>query len=160
MNMVHSGLAMLLAMFPDKTFHPAVQREYNRRQALEMERIRDFLILHYLLNAPETSPLWAYCAHMQPPESLKERLELFRYCGQLQLDQADMFGPESWMAVHLGQLNYPHTHAPVLQLRPPQGLARLLALKRGIAQTVQGMPQHEAFLSQYLASSATKGFTP
>ncbi len=150
LHLVHSGLAHLLAMFPDKNFVESIRREYNRRFAVEFERIRDFLILHYRFNAHNRNPMWQHCAHMQLPDSLKERLELFAYCGQVQIDEADLFGTESWMAVHLGQMNFPKTHEPLLDLRRADGLSGLHRLRQSLKAAVQAMPTHQAFLQTYL----------
>mgnify|MGYP006213875899 CR=1 FL=1 len=39
----------------DLDFDPAVSLEYNRLAALEFERVRDFIVLHYRLNRrPDT----------------------------------------------------------------------------------------------------------
>ncbi|MEN9762193.1 MAG: hypothetical protein RI906_2019 [Pseudomonadota bacterium] len=153
LHLVHSGLAVLLSMFPNKQFVEPMRREYNRRFALEMERIRDFLVLHYTLNQRTDSEMWKYCANMTLPESLKERMELFRFCGQVQIDDADLFGAESWLAVHLGQLNFPQTHLPLLDLRRADGLGGLNRLRDSLRREAQGMPTHQNFLERYLSLS-------
>src|SRR6185437_11329325 len=44
---VQTGLGRLFTLFPDRDFDPAISAEYNRLTALELERVRDFLVLHY-----------------------------------------------------------------------------------------------------------------
>jgi tryptophan halogenase len=150
LHLVHSGITALLNMFPDRRCHEALQGEYNRRFAIEMERIRDFLILHYKLNQREDSEMWRYCAHMPAPQSLQERLALFNQGGHLQIDNYDLFGAESWLAVHLGQGNYPGSYNPLLDFRPVNGLQGLSNLRHALEQTAQSMPTHAAFLDKYL----------
>jgi tryptophan halogenase len=151
LHLVHSGLSVLLSMFPDKTFSEPARKEYNRRFAMEMERIRDFLILHYTLNQRDDGEMWRYCSQMPLPDSLQERMELFHHCGQLQLDHADLFGAESWLAVHLGQFNFPQTHFPMLDIRRADGLTGLRNLRKALLGLAQSMPSHEAFIKQYLS---------
>ena len=150
LHLVHSGITALLGLFPDRHCHSALRNEYNRRFAIEMERIRDFLILHYKLNERADSEMWRYCAQMDIPPSLQERLDLFRQGGHLQLDNYDLFGPESWLAVHLGQFNIPQSHAALLDLRAVDGRTGLMRLQQGLRQTAERMPRHEDFLQRYL----------
>lgn len=152
LHLVHSGVSAFLNLFPDRQGHEALRDEYNRRFALEMERIRDFLILHYKLNTREDSEMWRYCAHMQVPELLAQRMALFKQGGHLHVDNHDLFGEESWLAVHLGQENFPHGHHALLDLRPTDGRVRLARLRDALSQTAQAMPSHETFLQNYLAT--------
>ena len=150
LHLVHSGIATLLGIFPDRHCHSALRNEYNRRFAIEMERIRDFLILHYKLSERTDSEMWRHCAHMEVPPSLQERIELFRQGGHLQIDNHDLFGHESWLAVHLGQFNVPQSHAALLDLRPVDGRAGLMRLQQALRQAAEQMPRHEDFLKNYL----------
>lgn len=150
LHLVHSGITHLLGLFPDKHCQVALRNEYNRRFAIEMERIRDFLILHYKLTDRTDSEMWRYCAHMTVPASLEERLALFRQGGHLQVDNYDLFGPESWLAVHLGQLNFPQGHAALMELRPVDGQQQLKHLLRALGETAERMPMHADFLKKYL----------
>jgi hypothetical protein len=47
----------LLAFFPTLDFDPAVRDEYDRVAITEVERIRDFVILHYKLTQRDDSAL-------------------------------------------------------------------------------------------------------
>lgn len=153
LHLVHSGVTALLNLFPDQGCHAALRDEYNRRFAIEMERIRDFLILHYKLNTREDGELWRYCAHMRVPDGLAQRMALFKQGGHLQIDNHDLFGAESWLSVHLGQENFPHGYNPLLDSRPVDGLSGLLSLRQALLQTAQNMPSHEAFLQHTLGTA-------
>ena len=153
LHLVQSGLLGLLSLFPDKHCHAALRNEFNRRFACEMERIRDFLILHYKLNERSDSEMWRYCTHMSVPESLQERLDLFAHGGHVQTDGYDLFGVENWLAVHTGQFNLPKSHAALLDQRKVDGRATLLRLQKDLNTMAAKMPMHEAFLAKYLMDS-------
>lgn len=155
LHLVHAGISTLLGLFPDRHCHAALRQEYNRRFGLEMERIRDFIILHYKLNERTDSEMWRYCAHMKVPDSLDERLRLFEQGGQLQIDHYDLFGVESWLAVHLGQLNFPKGHSALLDLRSTDGRKPLLLMQQSLRNAAQAMPTHADFLLRYLALSTS-----
>lgn len=150
LHLVHSGITTLLSLFPDKHCDDALRREYNRRFAIEMERIRDFIILHYTLNQRDEKEMWRYCAHMSLPDSLQERMTLFKHSGHVQIDNYDLFGAESWLAVHLGQFHFPEKHSPLLEMRRTDGRAGLARLRQALLETAKAMPSHADFLASYL----------
>ena len=80
-HLIQAGISKLLAYFPDKDFDPIVTREFNRVALTEVERIRDFIILHYHLTQRDDSELWRYVAHMAIPDSLQYRIDHFRHSG-------------------------------------------------------------------------------
>ena len=54
---------------------------YNELAQYEIERIRDFVCFHYHYNQRDDSPFWKECREMEIPDSLRERVELFRQGG-------------------------------------------------------------------------------
>lgn len=151
LHLVYSGITTLLGLFPDKHAHESLRNEYNRRFAIEMERIRDFLILHYKLNQHKDGEMWRHCAEMTVPTSLQDRMALFQQNGHVQVDNYDLFGAESWLAVYLGQLSFPQRHSPLLDLRRTDSRAHLQILRQGVKQYAQTMPRHDQFIAQLLA---------
>jgi hypothetical protein len=76
--LIQSGIARLLVLFPDRTCNDIEIDEYNRLTELQMEQIRDFIILHYKLTQRDDSPFWRQCASMEIPQTLTRKMELFR----------------------------------------------------------------------------------
>ena len=147
-HLIQTGIAKLLAFFPTRAFDPLIVAEYNRVAITEYERIRDFLILHYKLTTRDDAPLWRECAAMAIPDTLALRIEHFRHGGRLVAREMDLFGPASWLAVHIGQRNFPLSGDPLLD--PSDGAAasrnfvdRLVAAIDGMALS---MPDHDAYL--------------
>jgi tryptophan halogenase len=129
---------------------PALPAEFNRLSAMQYERIRDFLILHYVANSREGEPFWDYLRHMAIPDSLAHKLSLFRSRGSLSLYQYGLFARDSWLAVLLGQGITPKAYdrtADTFDLTMVGD--RLDAFADRIAGNVASMPQHEAFIANY-----------
>src|SRR5262249_30873586 len=102
-HLVQSGINKLLMHWPDRTFAPANIEAYNRRQHLDYERIRDFIVLHYHATERDDTPLWRYTANMSIPDTLAHKIAVFRERGAFANAAEEMFTPTSWMAVMMGQ---------------------------------------------------------
>ena len=44
---------------------------------VDYEEIRDFIVLHYFTTKRDDTPFWRAYQQVTPPESLRERIELF-----------------------------------------------------------------------------------
>ena len=155
LHLIQAGIAKLLAFFPDRDFDPLVIDEYNRIAITEFERIRDFLILHYCLTTRADSELWRYCAHMQIPATLQKKIDHFRRYGRLVAFDMDLFGPTSWLAVHIGQFNWPQQRDPLLAFRNTDGDAWLLKLRAAMAAEAARLPTHQGYINQHCKASTS-----
>jgi tryptophan halogenase len=153
-HLIQAGIAKLIALFPDRRFDPLVIEEYNRIAVNEFERIRDFLILHYKLTERSDSELWRYCAAMDIPDALATKIEHFRRYGRLIQRDADLFGPPSWLAVHIGQFNMPEGNDPLIDYRAVDGREWLGKLRAAMQAEASRLPTHEAFIAQAIGSKA------
>jgi tryptophan 7-halogenase len=147
-HLIQAGISKLLALFPDRTFDPMVIDEYNRIAINEYERIRDFIILHYKLTTRDDTELWRYCANMSVPDTVTWKIEHFRRYGRLLARDADLFGPPSWLAVHIGQGNVPLGLDPLLHHRGMDGSDWIEKLRAALAHAGERMTTHQAYIDQ------------
>ena len=112
--------------------------------------MRDFLILHYHATARNDSPLWRYCAEMPIPETLQYKMDHFRHYGRLVTDGTELFQNPSWLAVYVGQFNWPERYDPLVDERGDVDAAqRLASLRRVINEVTNIMPTHKRYVRKY-----------
>lgn len=154
LNLIQTGVGRLLDLFPDLDFDPVVTEEYNRRSAEEVERVRDFIILHYHL-AGRQGPLWDYCRTMSLPDTLKQKIALFRARGEVALLDHESFREASWTAIFTGLGVWPDRWSPLTDQVPAAvTLDRMERRAALIRQAAGSVPPHDRFLAD-LAPSAT-----
>ena len=147
-HLIQSGLTQLAAVFPDTSFDPIDAAEYNRLQIAEFDRVRDFLILHYKMNARDDAPLWRQCRQMPIPDELDYRMKLFASSGRVMTEDRELFAESNWLSVMLGQGINPLRHDPLADLIPlEETQRRLVELKGLIRGTVMAMPSHMVFIA-------------
>jgi tryptophan halogenase len=123
--------------------------EFNRQARLEIESIRDFLILHYNATERADTPFWDYCRTMGVPDSLPFKTEMFRRTGRVPEPSFDLFHPPSWIAVLLGQGIIPESFDPMVESVPPTEAAAIMSsMRQVIAETVQRMPAQQQFIDR------------
>jgi tryptophan halogenase len=147
LHLIQANISKMLAFFPDRDFDPLVTAEFNRVAAAETERIRDFLILHYHLTTRD-EPLWQHCANMGIPDTLQLKIDHFRKFGRLIAPDMELFGPASWTAVHIGQLNIPERPDPLIEFRDT-GNGSLDKLCKAMQVAAQGMPGHRTYIDRH-----------
>lgn len=101
-TLIHSAIDKLQALWPDGPLAPALAAEFNRASALEMERIRDFLVLHYAVSERRDSAFWRHVTQAPLPDTLAHKLEVFRANGHLVRHEWETFQDNSWLAVYNG----------------------------------------------------------
>ena len=151
-HLIQSAIGRFMQLFPERHVDPRLSDEYNRQTRVEYERIRDFLILHYKANRRTDSAFWRDCAAMPVPDSLSERIELFRAGGRVHRDADELFTEGSWVQVFLGQGIIPEHHHPLADSLEMDRLDGFMASIRGaIARAADSLPQHADFIAQHCA---------
>jgi tryptophan 7-halogenase len=152
-HLIQRGLALLLQFFPDRACEPANTAQYNSALGYEFECVRDFLLFHY--SATErTDPFWQAMREVAPPDSLRQRLELYRAYGRIVRDARELFPLQSWLYVLSGQGVSPRAPDPAsLRLDPVRLAAELKELQAAVAQGVNSLAPHQAFLDQLAAAA-------
>ena len=145
-------LAALMPRTPGRP-DPRLAAEFNRLFAMQYERVRDFLVLHYAANRRAGEPLWDYVRAMQLPDTLEHKLALFRSHGAAPDYQYGLFARDSWLAVLFGQGLVPDRYDLLAEAAPLDPLAERLDDFRGrIAAAVATMPTHATFIDGYCAA--------
>ena len=114
----------------------------------------DFLILHYRATDRRDSDFWRYCVDMPIPDTLDQKMELFRETGLVFRKNEELFVENSWVQVMMGQGIMPHSHHPIAEKLTDAELSKFLAtIRETVARTVASLPEHEAYVSRYCATS-------
>ena len=66
--------------------------------------------MHYHYTEREDTAFWRHCREMEMPDSLRERVELFRQGGYIYKVDGELFTVDSWISVMLGQRIEPETY--------------------------------------------------
>lgn len=145
LHLIQFAIMRLLTLFPDTKMSPLLAEEYNRLTVAEYERIRDFLVLHYIANERD-EPFWKKMAALEISESLQFKIDHFRENGVISLDGRELFGKPSWLAVLIGQGVFPK-RAPGLSGRAAErGIpvnTRFAQVKDAITVATDAMPTHD-----------------
>jgi tryptophan halogenase len=148
-HLVQSGIAKLLALFPDRRFDPVERDEYNRQMRDVFEDVRDFVVLHYKATRRDDSEFWNYCRTMEVPDSLAAKLDLWRAKGRLFREGRELFGTASWVAVLLGQGVVPQEQEPAADALEPAMIADALdKMRLSYERMAEHMPAHAGFIAQ------------
>jgi len=140
----------LVQQFPSGPIAQAQRDRYNRMGDNEIDRVRDFVILHYKLTRRDDSPLWNYVRDMDIPDTLAERITLFAEQAEAWQAADDLFRVDSWAQVMLGQGVVPRGWHRMGALMGKGRLKQALdELQAQIAATVTQIPPHDEFVKSY-----------
>jgi tryptophan halogenase len=146
-HLIARGMDFFLRYFPDKDCDAALVREYNRRMVADFEEVRDFIVLHYAATARDDTPFWQWCRNIPQPDSLRERIELFRAHGAMREGVDELFRASSWQSVFEGMGIRPASHNPRVENLDYATIEQTLKnAKAAIAGMVEHLPTHEQFL--------------
>ncbi len=153
-HLIQTGIHKLLALFPSTGFAAADIDEFNRQARTEYEDVRDFIIAHYKVTRRSGDPFWDHVRTMDVPDSLNERLELFRSSGRFfKHGAAELFAEESWVQVLLGQ-GLDMRPDPVTKFVSDDDLASFLGdIAEVIADVASKMVDHGTFVRGLPTSS-------
>jgi len=148
------GVTRLLHMFPFGGIHQSMLDQYNEASRIEMEKTRDFVVLHYHATQRDDTPFWRHCRDMPIPDSLAQRIDMFKQTAYAYQGDGELFRVDSWTQVMLGQRILPRTYHPAARLLTADELTKFLAEYRAsILQVVARMPGHQDFVNQYCKAS-------
>jgi tryptophan halogenase len=149
-HLIQRAMLRLIRMFPLNEISERDIAEFNDQQLTDMLQIRDFLILHYKATERRDSDFWKQCAAMHIPDSLAQKIELFRETGLVFRRNEELFAENSWVQVMMGQGITPQSYHPIATKLSDAEMTKLLStLRDNVAQTVASLPAHEAYVGRY-----------
>ena len=149
-HLIQRAVLRLIRMLPAGPVSPRDVAEFNDQQMQDMVQIRDFLILHYKVTDRRDSPFWRQCAAMPVPDTLQQKIELFRETGRVFRKNEELFAENSWVQVMMGQGLIPKSHHPVAGKLTDEELAKLLSVLRDqVTRTVATLPAHGDYVARY-----------
>lgn len=148
--LIQAAVEQLIAHFPLHDDYGLERETFNGILDREFERVRDFLILHYVATERDDSEFWQHMRQLDVPDSLAHRIALFAGDGQFDDYEQGLFLQPSWLAVMLGQNIVPkHYDERVDRIDPQQLEQQLIAMRQRISQVVDQMPAHPTYLSGF-----------
>lgn len=147
-HLIQTGIERLLQRLPATVPGERERAAFNADAAREIELIRDFIILHYWANGRD-EPFWRERRDTPLPDSLAERIALWREQGRIVQEKGELFTEAAWQQVLIGQGILPQGHHPLADQLSPDDLAGFLdTCRRAVAGAVAAMPDHAAFIAQ------------
>jgi tryptophan halogenase len=154
-HLIQRAILRLIRMLPAGEISERDVAEFNDQQLTDMLQVRDFLILHYKATNRRDSPFWRQCADMEIPDSLTQKIELFRETGRVFRKNEELFVENSWIQVMMGQGIMPRSYHPVATKLSDDELDQLLTgLRESVSRTVASLPDHHAYVTQYCGAKA------
>ncbi|WP_097064236.1 tryptophan halogenase family protein [Sphingomonas guangdongensis] len=151
-HLIMIGITRLMQLFPFGGCHEGLRRRFNAQSRTELERVRDFIILHYKLTERDDSPFWRRCRDMSVPQSLADRIALWVEDAHAYQGAEDLFRVDSWVQVMLGQRLQPGGHHLLGRIMPDERLRQTFeGMRRSVRERVASMPAHGEFLKRYAA---------
>jgi tryptophan halogenase len=150
------AITNLIERFPARDISPVDRDSFNAAVDWEYDRIRDFLILHYHATTRDDSMFWRHMRTMPIPQTLTDRLALWRRTACVSAYEGGLFQEPSWLAVLLGQGIVPVGWDPRADIPDLAALARAIGtLGSNIRSEAEALPDHATYLRREGAAWST-----
>jgi len=152
-SLIQTAISKLIMFFPDKSFNQTDIDEANRQASLEMEHIRDFILLHYKLSERTDTEFWRHIQSIKMPASLEHKINVFKRRGYIVEHEGESFKSASWISMYNGfdvmpnesQIKLDHLDMPQLE----QQLKQMATL---IQKGATAAPLHQEFISRHCSA--------
>ncbi len=154
-HLFQRAIIRLLQFFPNgKTIPQSDIDEFNQASYHEMERIRDFIVLHYHQTERDDTPFWRHCRAMSVPDTLRHRINTFSQSGRVKTWQDEVFAESSWVMVMLGQGIVPQRYHPIVDRLTNNDLKAFVDhVETQTRKKVESWPNHFEFIRRYCKSA-------
>lgn len=147
-HLICRGIALLLSNLPKSPIDPVIVDMFNAAMTSEYEHVRDFLVLHYAKTERTDTDFWRHCARLPIPDTLAQRIGLYRDCGRIVQKRHDLFPAQSWQFVLAGQNIYPENSDPLTNVMAEGAIEEaLINIKEVVRMCAEIMPFHDDYLA-------------
>ena len=144
---IHKAVELLAQHFPDKTFNEVTVAAYNKRVASLYEEVRDFIVLHYLLNRRDDQAFWQDSRSIEVPSSLAAKIDLYDEMGLLDPVRDTLFREGSYYSIFTGGGRLPRRLIPQSYLPEQDRVSAILEKVREQNKSLAGaLPTHQALM--------------
>ena len=152
-HLIQVAINSLLTLFPDRSCEPSLRERHNQKIGALTCGIRDFIMAHYCMTERDDTAFWQHCNSMERPDSLLEKLELFRTRGEVLTTASDLFKEANWVALLIGQGVHPSGWHRLADAMSDQDLRHNMQLiSETIAARLTDLPKHGDLLRQFATS--------
>lgn len=150
LGLAHAQIELFLELLPGCEPEPLERREFNRRAGGMIDRVRDFIALHYCTPREAEGPFWNVAAALERPESLQLTLAEFLRRGRLPFFEDELLPRDAWKFA-MATIGLSPGPAARLAAVPAATIQNLTAAHRArCAAAVQQAPPYREWLAAYL----------
>jgi tryptophan halogenase len=122
--------------------------DYNATIGDEFERARDFILLHYCLAGRSDTPFWQHFTALALPDTLAQRIELYRGTGRILQQRQELFTDLDWFWIFEGLGVTPRDSDPLVDTVDFEQVKRLmLAISQKVSADTAAAPSHDSFFA-------------
>ncbi|MEV8466140.1 tryptophan halogenase family protein [Fluviibacterium sp. DFM31] len=144
---VHRALDLLRTFFPDRSFGAGSRRAFNRHMRESFDEVRDFIVLHYLLNGRNDTDFWRDARSVPLPDSLAQAMDSYHDNGLPDLPTEWVFRDTSYYFILSGNGRLPRRPTRRAELADPTRYLDILAkIDAQNARVLEDLPGHRAYL--------------
>jgi tryptophan halogenase len=87
---------------------------------------------------------------MRNPDTLAQKIEIFRGGGRIHREHEELFTEESWTQVLIGQEVMPGAYHPLVDAMPARQIREMVAGVRGVLErSADAMPSHAEYIARH-----------
>lgn len=116
LQLAHRAILRLLGMLPRTKDSPMLAAEFNRMTHVEIDGARDYQLLRLALAERRTGELWQRVQTTQWPDSLQQRIELFRSRGRFTPRDHEFFTKSNWISSLINFGAWPTSYDPLADM--------------------------------------------
>jgi tryptophan halogenase len=149
LHIAQLGIATLIELFPLDSRGVREAVEYNRIIGEHADALRDFTIAHYCAGVGRTATHWSAMRAEPLPQTLAEKLDLYRANGHIVLRDHETFDATDWAWLLLGSGCLPdalglHARTNLTNAR----VEHIAGLRVAIERLASSMPRHIDYVRQ------------